>query len=51
MNIIKSIFVSIYMMAAMVIIVVASRSLWQSGDLVFALLFRRSRDPRFDMYP
>jgi peroxiredoxin len=32
MNILKSIFVSTYMMAAMVIMVIAGRSLWISGD-------------------
>lgn len=32
MNIIKSVFVSVYMMGAMVITVIAGRSLWQDGD-------------------
>ena len=32
MNILKSVFVSLYMMGAMVITVIAGRSLWQDGD-------------------
>jgi peroxiredoxin len=34
MNILKSIFVSMYMMVAMAIMVIAARSLWQTGDYV-----------------
>lgn len=34
MNIFKSMFVSMYMMAAMAIMVIAARSLWQTGDYV-----------------
>jgi peroxiredoxin len=34
MNILKSIFVSMYMMAAMAIVVIAGRSLWLTGDYV-----------------
>lgn len=34
MNILKSMFVSMYMMVAMAIVVIAGRSLWQTGDYV-----------------
>lgn len=34
MNILKSVFVSLYMMAAMVIAVIAGRSLWNTGDFI-----------------